>query len=313
MSPFAPPRELYPFASREIEVRPGVVMRYLDEGSGPLVVMVHGNPSWSLYYRNLVLALRPDHRCLVPDHIGCGLSDKPGDARYDYTLRSRVDDLERLIETAAPGPEPITLVLHDWGGAIGMGYAARHTERVGRLVILNTGAFFNPKGERLPLTLRLVRDTPLGPLLVRGLNAFSLGATHMATVRPMSRELRRAYTGPYGSWADRIATLRFVQDIPLKPADPAWSEIERIDAGLAAFASVPALIAWGLKDFVFDDSFLAEWRRRMPQAEVHAFDDVGHYTLEDGGDRIFPLVRDFLARTTPAPPGAAAGAMGTAP
>ena len=120
--------------------------------------MVHGNPSWSFYYRNLVLALRDRYRCIVPDHIGCGLSDKPGDDRYDYTLSRRVDDLERLLEHLGI-TENITLVVHDWGGMIGMAYAVRHPERIKRLVILNTGAFHLPKSKPFPLGLRICRDT----------------------------------------------------------------------------------------------------------------------------------------------------------
>ncbi len=118
----------------------GLRYHYIDEGQGPPVVMVHGNPSWSIYYRNLVEALRSTHRCIVPDHIGCGFSDKPDDSNYAYTLSQRIEDLESLLESLNL-TEPITLVVHDWGGAIGMGYATRHPEKIARLVILNTAAF----------------------------------------------------------------------------------------------------------------------------------------------------------------------------
>ena len=132
-------KKQYPFTGNLLDIQ-GLNYHYLDEGNGPPVVMVHGNPSWSFYYRNLVLALRDRYRCIVPDHIGCGLSDKPGDNRYDYTLSRRVDDLEALLEHLGIR-ENITLVVHDWGGMIGMAYAVRHPERIKRLVILNTGAF----------------------------------------------------------------------------------------------------------------------------------------------------------------------------
>ncbi len=121
----------------------GLRYHYLDEGQGEPVVMVHGNPSWSFYYRHLVEALRDNHRCIVPDHIGCGLSDKPDDARYEYTLSRRAADLEALLDHL--GIEgPLTLVMHDWGGMIGMTYATRHPERIARLVVLNTAAFHLP-------------------------------------------------------------------------------------------------------------------------------------------------------------------------
>src|SRR5205823_3246531 len=108
------------------------------------VVMLHGNPTWSFYYRNLVLSLRDSYRTIVPDHIGCGLSDKPDDSRYRYTLESRVTDLEALLEHLGVTCD-ITLVVHDWGGMIGLAYAVRHPERIRRLVILNTGAFHLPR------------------------------------------------------------------------------------------------------------------------------------------------------------------------
>jgi len=286
------PRELYPFEGRYLDLG-GVRLHYLDEGRDEAVVCVHGNPTWSFYYRKLVEALRDSHRVVVPDHIGCGLSDKPTDERYPYTLARRVDDLEALIDHL--GLDDLTLVVHDWGGAIGFGWAVRHPERVRRLVILNTAAFHLPAGKRMPWQLSLVRDTPLGPLLVRGLNAFARGATRSACTRVrMSRELRDAYCAPYDSWAARRAVLRFVQDIPLRAGDPADEPLSRIEAGLGVFAERSALILWGARDFVFDRHFLAVWRRVLPTAEVHEFSDCGHYVLEDAAEEIIPLVRRFL-------------------
>ena len=185
--------DLYPFASHFIDLG-GVRMHYLDEGAGQPVVMLHGNPTWSFYYRNLVLALRDSHRIVVPDHIGCGLSDKPDDAHYSYRLARRVDDLESLLELLGIH-EDVTLVLHDWGGMIGMAWATRHPERVKRLVILNTAAFHLMPSKRLPWSLRIVRNTPLGLLLVRGLNAFSRGAVRYCTTRPLPPRRAESLSG----------------------------------------------------------------------------------------------------------------------
>lgn len=286
----------YPFTGHRLDLD-GLRYHYLDEGSGDPVVMVHGNPSWSFYYRNLVLALRDHYRCIVPDHIGCGLSDKPGDDRYDYTLSRRVDDLEKLLDHLGIR-ENITLVLHDWGGMIGMAFAVRHPERIRRLVILNTAAFPLPKEKPFPLALKICRDTWLGTLLVRGFNAFSLAASFVGCKRnPMSAELRRAYRSPYNSWRNRIATLRFVQDIPLSPGDRNYELVSNVAKGLDRFTTLPMLICWGEKDFVFDRHFLNEWQRRFPAAEVHRFADCGHYILEDARDEIVPLIVAFLDRT----------------
>src|SRR5262249_16685978 len=158
-------------------------------GEGEPVVMLHGNPTWSFFYRNLVAGLRETHRTIVPDHVGCGLSDKPDDRGYDYTLARRVDDLEALLDHLGLGAG-LTLLLHDWGGMIGMAYASRPPDRVRRLVGLNTAAFRLPAGKRLPWSLWLCRKTPLGPLLVRGLGAFSRGAVRFCCRRPLPRAVR---------------------------------------------------------------------------------------------------------------------------
>ena len=286
------PRHLYPFESRFFD-RDGLRMHYLDEGEGEPVVMVHGNPTWSFYYRRLISALSRTRRCIAPDHIGMGLSDKPGDDRYEYTLASRVDDLGRLLDHLEVTRD-VTLVVHDWGGMIGMAWAARHPERIARLVILNTAAFPLPRGRSFHAPLRFTR-TALGGLLVRRFNAFSEAATRLCvTRRPLPPEVRRAYTAPYDSWDDRIATLRFVQDIPLAPGDPGYDIVASTAEELHRFGDTPTIVFWGQKDFVFDEPFLLEWERYFPNAEVVRFPDCGHYVLEDAHEEIIPRVERFL-------------------
>lgn len=286
----------FPFKRNYIN-RNGNQYHYVNEGHGSPVVMVHGNPSWSFYYRNLVSALSANHQCIVPDHIGCGLSDKPDDDGYDYTLPNRIDDLEALLDQLDI-KENITLVVHDWGGMIGMGYAARYPERIKRLVILNTGAFHLPKTKKLPPALWLGRNTFIGTALVRGFNAFSSIASLIGVKRKaMPTDIRKAYVAPFNSWKNRISTLRFIQDIPLKPNDRNYELVSDIAASLDQFKTLPMIICWGLKDFVFDKHFLDEWQQRFPEAKVHAFDDCGHYILEDASDEVVPLVTSFLAES----------------
>jgi haloalkane dehalogenase len=286
-------RELYPFEGKYLSLSKGVRLHYLDEGHGEPVVMLHGNPTWSFFYRNLISGLRDSYRTITPDHVGCGLSDKPDDRVYDYTLRRRVEDLETLLEHLRLH-EGLTLVLHDWGGMIGMAYAHRHPGRVRRLVVLNTAAFRLPWGKKLPWSLWLCRNTPAGPLLVHGLNAFCRGAARFCVSHPLPAAVRAAYLAPYDNWRNRIAVLRFVQDIPLVPGDAAYDLVREVDEGLHHLCSAPMLVCWGMRDFVFDGVFLNEWRRRFPRAAVHCFGDAGHYVLEDAGDEILALVRDFL-------------------
>ncbi|MGA9572999.1 MAG: alpha/beta fold hydrolase [Lysobacterales bacterium] len=270
-------------------------MHYLDEGprDGPVVLMVHGNPTWSFYYRHLVLALRDRYRCIVPDHIGCGLSDKPGDDRYTYTLSRRISDLGVLMDHIRPETK-VHLVVHDWGGMIGFGWAVERPGQIGKLVIGNTAAFPLPADKKLPAALKLVRNTKVGALLVQGLNAFSGIAARVAFKKPVSPEIRRAYTGPYDSRANRIATLRFVQDIPLGPEDPAYSIVKATESLLPEFGGHPCLIAWGGKDFVFDRHFLNRWKSIFPHAKVLEYPDCGHYIFEDGGLVLTQAIRDFM-------------------
>jgi cis-3-alkyl-4-acyloxetan-2-one decarboxylase len=275
--------------------RRGLRLHYIDEGKGEPVVMLHGNPSWSFLYRNLIDSLRGSYRMIVPDHIGCGLSDKPDDSHYSYTLKSRVDDLECLLDHLGLDRD-LTLVLHDWGGMIGMSYAARHPERIARLVVTNTAAFHKPASKALPRALGFCRSSILAAPLVRGANAFCHGTALIGCKRRlMPRDLRAAYVYPYGSWSHRIAILRFVQDIPLRRGDPSYELVSRTQDRLNLFGSVPMLILWGMKDFVFDRHFLAEWERRFPMAWVHRFPEAGHYLFEDETESINVLVRQFLA------------------
>ncbi len=291
--------QLYPFEPNFLD-RDGLRYHYVDEGEGPAVLMVHGNPTWSFYWRNLIGSLSPSHRVIAPDHIGCGRSDKPTDDAYDYTLRSRVDDLTRLVEHL--DLRDITLVVHDWGGAIGMGWAVEHADRVRQMVVLNTAAFHLPSGKRFPSALTLARIPGLGSLMVRGANAFVRGANRFCVTRkPMDPEVAQGYLEPYKNWSDRIAVHRFVEDIPLHPRDRAFSVIEATQNGLEKLRGKPMFIGWGMKDFVFDHHFLQEWERRFPDAEVHRFDDCGHYILEDAAEQLVPMVSRFVTASPPVP------------
>ena len=290
--------QLYPFAEHWLELEGGVRMHYVDEGprEAPVVLMLHGNPTWSFYWRRLIKALAPTHRVIAPDHIGCGKSDKPDDARYPYRIARRIQDIESLVDQLDLGSVgDLTLMVHDWGGMIGMGWAHRHPQLVSRLVLLNTAAFVLPASKRMPASLWLARNTGLGTVLVRGFNAFSRGATRLCvTRRPLSAEVREGLCAPYDSWDNRRAVLRFVQDIPLQPGDPGFEIITEVGEALGQFDDRPVLICWGQRDFVFDDHFLRVWEQKLPHAQVHRFADSGHYVLEDAGEEIEALVTQFL-------------------
>ncbi len=286
-------RDLYPFESHYWD-RDGLKMHYLDEGEGDTVLMLHGNPTWSFYYRELVKTLSPHYRVIVPDHMGCGLSDKPDDSTYTYRLENRVKDVEGLMEHLGL-KENITIIAHDWGGMIGCSFALRHKEDIQRLVMLNTAGFMLPQGKSLPLRLSVLRYIrPFAAIAVRGFNVFSRAATWMATKKGLPSKVKQGLVGPYNSWDNRIAVLRFVQDIPITPKDPSYKECKYVEDHLEDLSEIPLMIGWGEHDFVFDMEFLAEWERRMPHAEVHRYPDSGHYVLEDAAEELLPTIKDFL-------------------
>lgn len=287
----------YPFAPNKFDRGNGIWLNYLDEGprDAEPVLMVHGNPSWSYYWRHLVLGLRDSYRCIVPDHIGMGLSDKPDDSRYEYTLKSRVDDLDKLIASLGLTGK-ITLAMHDWGGMIGFAWALRNPQRIARLVILNTASFPLPKTKKLPWQIALGRIPMLGAVLIRGFNFFARGAADLGVMTPIDRASRKALLSPYDSWRNRRAVHRFVQDIPLKPGDKAWNLVAAAEKQLPNYRPLPAFIGWGLQDFVFDQDFLAHFVKELPNATQKIYGDAGHYVLEDKHSELVPAIRQFLDR-----------------
>jgi len=279
---------LYPFVAQKISIQ-GHNLSFLDQGQGRVIVMLHGNPTWSFFYRNLAILLQDKYRVIVPDHMGCGFSDKPQD--YSYTLKTHIDNLETLLVDL--DIEKFSLVVHDWGGAIGMGLAVRIPERVESVVVMNTAAF---PSQRIPLRIRMCRVPLLGDLIVRGFNGFARGALTMAVVNKMAPTVARGYIEPYDSWAHRIALLRFVQDIPLTPKDASWKSLTEIDHGLKLLQDIPMLVLWGGRDFCFTRHFYNEWLQRFPGAESHFFPDAGHYVLEDAFNAMAPRLTTFFQK-----------------
>lgn len=289
---------LYPFTPKSFQTPGGARMSYLDEGGAgqgsdgarptEAVLMLHGNPTWSFYYRDLVRALAPKLRCIVPDHIGMGLSDKP--ESYAYTLAQRIEDVSALVESL--GLTRIHLAVHDWGGAIGFGVAARHAAKIGRIVILNTAAF---PSRNIPRRIALCKTGFPGTALVRGLNGFAGPAVWMSMHRrTLSVEERRGFLHPYGSWADRVAVDAFVKDIPMDPSHPTWATLQGVADGVERFQANPVLIVWGGRDFCFDDTFYKEWRERLPDSDALYLADAGHYVLEDARDEVVPRLAKFF-------------------
>jgi haloalkane dehalogenase len=280
---------LFPFP-QHFHDHGGVFQHFLDEGlpSAPPCLLLHGNPTWSFAWRRLVGPLSKHHRVVAPDHIGCGLSDKP--YRYPYTLERHIENVERLA--LALELERITLILHDWGGAIGMGFARRHPERVSRLVFLNTAAFV---GGDMPRRIAACRVPGFGQAFVCGLNGFARAATRMAVAKPLPPEVKQGYLFPYRRLSDRVGLLRFVQDIPRRPGDRSYAELEAIDVALDSFRDRPACLIWGERDWCFTPAFRRIFEVRLPKAESHPLKDAGHYVFEDEPEEVLKIIQAFLA------------------
>lgn len=280
----------YPFESHFLDVE-GFRCHYLDEGQGEVLLFIHGNPTWSFAWRHLVRDLSQNYRVLAVDHMGCGFSDKPQD--YNYTLARHIQNLQQLIDRL--NLMRITLLAHDWGGAIGMGAAAGMPERFSRFVLMNTAAF---RSTRIPFRIAICRWPVLGPVAIRGLNLFAKAALWMAISKRdrMTAAVREGYLAPYDSWSNRVAVLRFVQDIPLGPSHPSYQTLLEVEQGLHQFRDLPMQFVWGMKDWCFTPAFLREFQQRFPNAETATFEDAGHYIFEDAREHLPAIIRGFLEK-----------------
>lgn len=264
-------------------------MHYLDEGVGRPVVMLHGNPTWSFYFRKLVSRLSKKYRCIVPDHIGCGYSDKP--QNYPYRLQSHIDNCNYLLESLEV--EEFDLIVHDWGGAIGMGVAVKNPERVNKIVIMNSAAF---RSDLLPLRISICKIPVLGEFIVRRLNLFLKAARYMGTSKPagLDKETWQGYLLPYNNYENRIAIHRFIKDIPMKPSHASYSILKYIEDNLKCLNGKPVFIVWGSRDFCFTDKFFNRWLEFFPGARTAKFQEASHFVLEDKSKEVVEAIDEFL-------------------
>lgn len=277
--------DLLPYKSDELIIH-GHAYRYLDEGEGDPILMSHGNPTWSFYWRRLVESFRETHRTVAVDHLGCGRSDKP--EKYPYRLCDHVGNLVRLVE--ALDLQNVTLVGHDWGGAIGLGAVLERPDRFSRIVLLNTGAFPPPY---VPLRIRACRIPLLGTLGVRGFNLFAQAALRMAVERRTSLDAkaRAGLIAPYDNWANRVAIDSFVRDIPLTRAHPTWETLERIEVALPKLSQKQIALVWGMRDWCFRPECLDRLLMAFPDADVTRLEQVGHYVMEEAPDDVIGALR----------------------
>jgi len=279
----------YPFGSHYLPIGANR-LHYLDEGRGDQpIVCVHGNPTWSFYYRAIVKHFRASQRVIAVDHIGCGLSDKP--QKYPYTLAQHIANLQLLWQTL--DLRRITLVVHDWGGAIGLGTALAELPRVERIVILNTAAFPPPY---IPWRIAACRWPLVGPFAVRGLNLFCRAALTMTIHRKkrLSPVVTSGLLAPYNNWINRVAINSFVGDIPTSPNEPTWQTLDNIERNLQQLSPLSILMIWGMKDWCFRPECLERLAKHLPHAETIRLEDVGHYVMEDAPEDVLSHMERFL-------------------
>ena len=281
----------FPFAPHYHSID-GVDMHFVDEGSGEPVVMVHGDPTWGYLYRNFIPVLSQRRRCVVPDQMGMGKSANPQE-RSLYRLQQHRANLEALLLHL--DLHDITLVLHDWGGPVGLGVATRHPERIKRLVLMNTWAFAPWPGGPFPRLLELIRSER-GEAFVLQKNGYLEPALRGTTYHSeqLTKIVMEAYRAPYPTPESRLALLCWSRDIPVQETDVSYAEMKQIEQGLSQFSRTPILLVWGMKDPVLSVSVLHRWQQLYPHATTHELEDASHFLQEDAPERVVQWIEAFL-------------------
>lgn len=283
---------LYPFSSHYFSLPDSTNrLHYLDEGAGEVLVCLHGNPTWSFYFRSVVQHFRSRYRVIVPDHLGCGFSSRPQD--HHYSLANHIANLGQLITHLKI--KEANLLVHDWGGAIGLGWATRELARkhgcqIKRIAITNTAAFAS---RDIPKRIAVLKTPKLGEFVMRRLNGFARAACLMAVERPLHPLVKRGLLLPYGTYEDRIGIARFVQDIPMNPKHPTHATLQQISDALPTL-TMPIALLWGMKDWCFHPGFLDQWKAIYPGAQVFPFPRSGHYLLEEEPTAVLSALTVFL-------------------
>lgn len=277
------PRDLFPFASRFLAVD-GHDVHYVDEGDGPPLLLLHGNPTWSFLYRNVIARLRRRFRCVAPDYPGFGLSRAA--AGYDFLPASHARVVEAFVH--ALDLSGFAVMVQDWGGPIGLRLAARRAEAVRGLVIGNTWAWpiqGDPHFERFS---RLMGGA-VGRFAIRRLNAFVNVMIPVGVRRGrLPRRVMAAYRRPFPTADARLPTHVFPREIRGSGAF-----LAEVEAGLAALAGKPALVLWGDRDVAFRDRERERFEREFPHHRTVVLAGAGHFIQEDAPAQIAGAVESW--------------------
>jgi haloalkane dehalogenase len=282
-------KQEYPFQSRYIDLKAGK-MHYVDEGDGQeTLLMLHGNPTWSFLYRKMIKELSSRYRCIAPDYIGFGLSDKPAD--WDYRPQSHVRNLEQFIDQLKL--TNITLVVQDWGGPIGMSYAIQYPKNIRNIIVLNSWMWPVKGIPRFELFSRTVGG-PLGKMITHWLPRtflslfLSIGLGEKGIV---NRSLLKQYYLPLRSPPERVGIVVLAREILESThwLGNLWSQRQKVEA-------IPALLLWGMKDPAFRENELKKWQSLFKEAKTYRLEKAGHFIQEDRGLEISRYIEDFFQK-----------------
>jgi haloalkane dehalogenase len=279
---FDVPRELFPARHRFRDVD-GTRIHYVDEGQGETLLLLHGNPSWSFLYRKIIAGLTDHYRCIALDFPGYGLSEAP--SGYRFTPREHSMLLEHFVDQL--GLKDVGVMVQDWGGPIGLGFAGRRPEVVSWLVIGNTFAWPLDSLPRLRV-FSWVMGGPIGVSLTYAFNFVPRAFFFRGFAQKPAPQVLDLYMAPWKRRRRRVAAVIAPRQLTL--ASDYLAEVER---NLPKLADLPALIVWGLKDLAFQEVERRHFERVFPKHKTILFDDASHFLQEDVGDQIAKAIKDF--------------------
>lgn len=278
-------RKEYPFSSNYFQTELGR-MHYIDEGSGEPIVFIHGNPSWSFQFRNVIKELSGTYRCIAPDMIGFGLSDKPHD--WSYLPKEQAKLIDEFLQSL--DLKSITMVVGDWGGPIGLSYAVHHPERMKNLVITNTW-MWSVKDDWYYQAFSKIVGGSIGKFLIDKRNFFAKDIVKMASGIKPSKEVHMHYLKPLEKKKERKGSWIFPKNVvdSWEWLSELWEKRDRLKRNRVA-------LVWGMKDIAFREKQLKKWITLFPDAEVHRFKDAGHFIAEERPDRLSGIIIELMGR-----------------
>jgi pimeloyl-ACP methyl ester carboxylesterase len=282
---FEVPRALFDVDHRFVDLPIGARVHYVDEGEGETLLFLHGNPSWSFQWRDLIRGLRGSYRCVALDYPGFGLSEAP--AGFGFTPREESLVVEEFVDRL--GLRDLTLVMQDWGGPIGIGLAERRPELVRRVVLGSTWAWTTSKGEPRGI-FSAVAGGPIGEFAQVNFNGFVKFGVRHGIVRELPPDEFEMYVRPFRPLGRRGIAAFYPGQITA--ANDYFAELE---AGLPRLADKPALIFWALEDEGLRHSDLARWGKAFPDHKTIELPGANHFFFEDAADKMIPEIHAFVA------------------